>query len=118
MSELLSDPDFVTSFELSISTGRRVRGGEWIESFITETRIGVIQPSSQKDTQYLKEGDKNKLAIRVYSDQSLSASDKNVPKLGDKVKWNNKSYRIASFKDWSQYGYWQALALELDKNEP
>jgi len=113
MSELLTDPDFVTDFVVSITSGERVRGGAWVETIITEDRQGVIQPASQKDTQYLAEGDRSRQSIKIWSADYLSTSDSQLPKLGDKITWHDDIHRIVSVKDWSQYGYWQALAVQV-----
>lgn len=115
MSELLLDPDFVTDFKVKTTSGHRVRGGQWVETAIVVDRHGVIQPAAPKDTQFLPEGDRSRQAIKVYSNEYLSTSDERVPKLGDKITWHDDEHRIVSVKDWSQYGYWQALAVQIMK---
>ena len=113
MSELLLDPDFVTDFVVKVASGYRERGGKWIETLLLEDRRGVIQPASPRDTQYLAEGDKSRQVIKIWSAEYLSTSDERVPKLGDKITWHDDEHRIVHVKDWSQYGYWQALAVQV-----
>lgn len=113
MSELLTDPDFVTDFTVFIAGGHYERGGVWVETLTPENRRGVIQPAAPKDTQYLVDGDKSRQVIKVWSSEYLSTSDERVPKLGDKLTWHGDEHRIVHVKDWSQYGYWQALAVQV-----
>lgn len=112
IAELLHDPDFETSFTVKIASGHRDDSGEWVETVTDEQRLGVVQPASRGDTQYLTEGDKSRVAIKVWSTEYFSASDSRVPKLGDIITWHGNTYRIVNVKDWSQYDYWQALAVE------
>lgn len=113
VSELLRDPDFVTDFVLSISSTSRHDDGSLIESVDNQKKRGVIQPAPSKDTQFLLEGDKHRQAIKVWSDEYLSTVDKRVPQLGDVICWHCSTFRVTSVKDWSQYGYWQAIAVQL-----
>lgn len=113
MSELLTDPDFVTDFIVQVAGGERVRGGEFVETLTQEERRGVVQPAAPKDTQYLADGDKSRQVIKIWSAEYLSTSDERVPKLGDKIIWHDDEHRIVHVKDWSQYGYWQALAVQV-----
>lgn len=113
MSDILSDPDFVTDFIVNVASGTRVRGGAWVETLTPYARRGVIQPASPRDTQYLVDGDKSRQVIKIWSSEYLSTSDERVPKLGDKITWHGDEHRIVHVKDWSQYGYWQALAVQV-----
>lgn len=117
IAELLHDPDFETSFTVKIASGHRDDSGEWVETVTDEQRLGVIQPASKSDTQYLTEGDKTQTAIKVWSTEYFSTSDSRVPKLGDIITWHTSVYRIVNVKDWSQYGYWQALAVETKDDD-
>lgn len=118
MIELLSDPDFVTDFVLGISVGKRTDGGKWVEGEEYHKKEGVIQPAPSKDTQYLEDGDKNRLAIKIWSCEYLSAADRHAPQLGDIIEWHCERFRIVNVKDWSQYGYWQAVAVQLTGGKP
>lgn len=116
MSELLADPDFVTSFTLKETGGYRV-AGKWTETIVETPKEGVIQPMSAGDTRFLQEGDKTKSGIKVYCAFEVSASSELPPKLGDMIDWHNKTYRIAKAPDdWSEYGYWKAIAVQVDEN--
>lgn len=112
IAELIHDPDFETSFTVKIASGVRQDDGSYTEILTEHNRLGVVQPASRGDTQYLTEGDKSRVAIKVWSTEYFSTSDSRVPKLGDIITWHGNQYRIVNVKDWSQYDYWQALAVE------
>lgn len=111
--ELLNDPDFVTEFTLGISTGVRHNDGRFINEVSLHYKKGVIQPANSKDTQYLIDGDKHRQTIKVYAGEYLSPVDKRVPQLGDTICWHCNDYRVVNVDDWSQYGYWKAIAVQL-----
>lgn len=113
ISELLSDPDFVTEFTLKTTGGYRDEGGEWIEQQVATDSSGVVQPAASKDTAFLPDGDKWRQVIKVWSISKITPVNKDTPKLGDKIVWNGKQHRVVNIKDWSQYGYWQAMAVEI-----
>ena len=113
MTELLNDPDFVTDFVLKIAGGDRLADGRFVEKVTCHNKSGVIQPAPSKETQYLTEGDRYRHAIKIWSCEYLSAVDSRVPQLGDILGWHCADYRIVSVKDWSEYGYWQAMAVQL-----
>lgn len=114
MIDLLNDPDFVTDFVLNISSLERLDNGRQVETLTAHNKSGVIQPAPSKDTQYLEEGDQHKYAIKIWSCEYLSPVDKRIPQLGDVIDWHCTTFRITSVKDWSQYGYWQAIAVQID----
>lgn len=112
--ELLTDPDFVTEFTLKTTGGYRV-AGKWTETVVDSVKEGVVQPMQAKDTQFLQEGDKTRSGIKIYCSFEVSASNEAPPKLGDLIVWHNRTYRVAKAPDdWSQYGYWKAIAVEVD----
>lgn len=117
MIELLNDPDFTTDFILKIAGGKRLDNGKFIEGFTCYNRNGVIQPAPQKDTQYLVDGDSNRAAVKIWSSEYVSAADNRAPQLGDIIEWHCNEYRIVSVKDWSQYGYWQSLAVQVMEHD-
>lgn len=117
ISDILHDPDFETEFVLEIKRTERHENGRLIESTDRQSKFGVIQPASLKETQYLDEGDRNKQSINIWSDEYLSAVDNICPQLGDIVEWHCRRYRVVAVKDWSEYGYWKALAVELIRGQ-
>lgn len=74
---------------------------------------GVIQPTTDNKTQYLNDGDRFTPSINIYCGQQLNPTWGDLPQLGDLVKWHERIYRVVSSKDWSQYGFWQAIAIEV-----
>lgn len=113
ISELLHDPDFETEFILNVPESYRHEDGRWIESIKSHKKHGVVQPASTKETQYLTQGDEHRNVINVWSDDYIGAASNQCPSLGDIIEWHCSKYRVVAVKDWSQYGYWKASAIEL-----
>lgn len=116
IAELIDDPDFCTSFTIMVSDSYRQDDGEWIEGFEPYKMTGVIQPASSRDTAHMIDGDEYRGAINVWARQMIATADNSerCAGLGDLIDWHCKRYRVVNSKDWSQYGYWQAMAVEVD----
>lgn len=116
IAELLEDPDFCKDFVLIITGSTRLENGKLIETETPHNVTGVIQPANANDTRVLEQGDQSKRSIKIYLGHEVLAATKTPPKLGDKIKDNDILYRVASYQDWSQYGYSKALAVEIVNN--
>lgn len=110
--EMLHDPDFSTEFTFGIAGGYRTVKGEWVETIASAKKAAVIQPASNRDLKYLAEGDELRQAINIWSTEYLSSTDRLCPQKGDVIGWHDKTYRIVNVEDWSQYGYWKAMAMQ------
>lgn len=113
IADMLNDPDFVTEFIFGIAGGTRTAKGDWIESIDEDKKEAIIQPASKSDTKHLTDGDESRQAINIWSADYMSAVDKVCPQKGDIIGWHDRSYRIVSVDDWSQYGFWYAMAVQL-----
>lgn len=119
VSELLTDPDFATAYQIVRETqGSFVSGGEgeWQAGEPTTLdRFGPVQPSKPEDkVDFLPEGERGKNAINVFSKDEIILSDgKNVQ--SDIILFNGKTWRVANRKPWGLNGYWWAIAVEFQE---
>lgn len=114
--ELLEDPDFCKDFVFIATATTRLENGKLIELDQAHDVTGVIQPANANDTRVLEQGDQSKRSIKIYLAKKVLAATKTPPKLGDKIKDNGLYYRVASYQDWTQYGYSKAVAVEIVNN--
>lgn len=117
MLEVIDDEDFNTSFRLGVSSGHRADDGVWVDGRDWLDLRAVIQPAKGYKTQHLSEGDRHKPAIHVWCGRELNPTYDGVAKKGDLIEWHGKNYQVVEPMDWSQYGYWQALAIQVIRNE-
>ena len=111
--EVINDEAFNTPFLLGRSQGVRQDDGEYIENRNWQDLKAVIQPAKGYKTQHLKEGDKNKPAVNLWCSYELNPTFDGAAVTGDLIDWHQQKYQVVEVMDWSQYGYWYALAVQV-----
>lgn len=112
-ADVVNDEAFVVPFQLARVTTTRARDGSIQAAGAWCAVRGVVQTASGKATQHLTEGERTLPAIKVWAGQALNPTFGDLPQLGDLINWHGRNYRVIEPRDWSQYGYWQALAVEV-----
>jgi hypothetical protein len=110
---VINDAAFNSTFELGSVPIQRHRDGSMSTEVNWCCLNGVVQPVTENRTQHLNEGDRFNPSIHIYCGDVLNPTWGDLPQLGDVVRWHERTYRIVESKDWSQYGFWQAIATEL-----
>lgn len=109
ISEMMTDPDFVSGYILRRPSGSWIGNGVWEETFENFARVGCIQPARNEDVvQFLPEGERNVRAIRVWDKEPVLAGE--TP---DLVTWQDGTYRVVASKPWAPWGYYYAIATEF-----
>lgn len=121
MLDVINDAAFNTSFKLArVPVARHPDGrllGTNPDDLVWQTLSGVAQSAKGKDTQHLQQGDQTKPAITIWCGRVLNPTWGDLPQLGDLIEWHGRTYRVAEPMDWSQYGYWKAVAIEVRQHE-
>ncbi len=110
VSEVLSDPDFASEFDVLRSTETVDERG--LAQFAPKTFrcvTGVVQAASGRTLRMLPDLANMDDVIEVYTRFKLQAlSDHRAP---DIIKWNGRDYLVTKINDWSNYGrgYVQAV---------
>lgn len=121
MLDVISDAAFNTCFKLARVPIKRERDGSITGNNPDDLKWyglnGVVQPAKGKDTKHLQQGDLTKPGIKVWCGRALNPTWGDAPQLGDLIEWHGRTYRIVEQADWSAYGFWKAIALEVRQNE-
>ena len=80
---------------------------------------GCIHPGTPEMVQLLPEEERHKDLIAIYSSFPLSMG--NNPggltwTAADRILYDGRVWKLARLRDWSQFGYYQALAVLTDEN--
>ena len=121
ISFALFDPDMgCANFIVERITYTRSREGT-TSSVRTEQISGCIHPGSAEALKLMPEEEKNEQFIVIYTDYVLSAGtpeDAGASFVGaDRIHWNGQVWRVVKVRDWSTFGYVQALAVKLEEGE-
>ena len=121
MSSAVFDPELgCSSFTVERITYTRSREG-MISSVQTEQASGCIHPGMSEMLKLLPEEEKNEQFIVIYTDYTLSTGtpeDAGASFIGaDRIHWNGQVWRVVKVRDWSAFGYVQALAVKLEEGE-
>lgn len=108
------------SFTVERITYIRSREGTTSRS-VTEQARGCIHPGMAEALKLLPEEEKNEQFIVIYTDYLLSTGtpeDAGVSFVGaDRIHWNGQIWRVVKVRDWSYFGYVQALAVKMEEGE-
>ena len=88
---------------------------------VTEPARGCIQPGTADALKLLPEEEKNEQFIVIYTDYVLGTGtpeDAGASFVGaDRIHWNGQVWRVVKVRDWSAFGYVQALAVKLEEGK-
>lgn len=113
VAELITDPDFATTF-----TRERVDGGfvngRWVNNAPVQLSVvGIIQPAtSPDDLEPLPEGERANEAIRIWSLIEIRKGD-GESVLSDYVIFGGNKYRVYAVKPWALNGFYQSFAVSV-----
>lgn len=121
IASILFDPELgYVPFDVERIIYTRSREGTASRS-VTETARGCIQPGTEDALKLLPEEEKNEQFIVIYTDYVLSTGtpeDAGASFIGaDRIHWNGQFWRVVKVRDWSAFGYVQALAVKLEEGE-
>jgi len=113
------DPELgSTSFIVERITYTRSREGTTSRS-VTEQARGCIHPGTAEALKLLPEEERQEACIVIYTDYPLSTGipeDAGVSFIGaDRIRWNGQTWRVVKVRDWSAFGYVQALAVKMEE---
>ena len=118
VSAALTDPDLgFTAFTVQ-RIMYRLQNGESVPSVQTLPASGCIHPGTPEMVQLLPEEERHEEFIAVYTDFPLSLGENvggaeySVP---DRILWNGETWRVVRVRDWSVFGYYQALAVKMNE---
>ncbi len=115
------DPELgCTVFSVERITYTRSREGTISASRI-EQASGCIHPGTAEALKLLPEEEQSSTYIVIYTDYVLSTGtpeDAGASFVGaDRIHWNGQVWRVVKVRDWSAFGYVQALAVKLEEGE-
>ena len=114
ISSALQDPELgYTSFTVKRITYRR-RNGESVPTEQLISAAGSIHPGTPEMVRLLPREEQHEEFISVYTDFALSLGRNNggtVYSAPDRIEWNGETWRVVKVRDWSAFGYYQALAV-------
>lgn len=120
VTDAILDPEMgLTSFTVDRITYTRSGSGT-AEQKQTFSARGDIHPGTPEMLQLLPEEERHEDFIAVYTDFPLSlGADAGKRFTGpDRILWAEQAWRVVRVRDWSAFGYCQALAVLLREETP
>lgn len=108
ISAILSDPFFITTFNVVQIVGAYDADGLWNSTPTAVSVDGHIQPADG-NLENLPEGVLAKDAIAIYTKTPIIAGNDNLERY--QIEYKSKSYVVINVEDWSNYGYYKAVAV-------
>lgn len=112
-TDVLNDPEEVTSYTLARITLTVDDTGEASRSVAESAVSGVILPATDRQLERMPEGDRGSEVVAVYTETLLTAGTSALAP--DEITWNGRTYRVRQVQDWMAVaGYCMALAVSVD----
>ena len=114
ISQVMMDPELGTVlFTVERSVWKRDQGENVLLARSTASAVGCIHPGNAETLSQLPEEDRHEEHIVIYTAYPLSLGQNAgitfTPP--DRIRWNDRIWRVVRVKDWSLFGYIQALAV-------
>ena len=118
MSEIIKSPEFAQSFTVMRSKGEFVNG-RWTEDTPTSIAMyGVILPVQGVDLIQAAEADRTKGLLEFFSTQPMYITRRETSTMeagtSDTIVWHGSTYIIHNIKDYSDFGFYSAIATRTD----
>ncbi len=131
LSSVLADPDLgFTGFTVQRTAYTRQSGAS-VPSVQTLPASGCIHPGTPEMLQLLSEEERHEDFIAVYTGFPLSLGENpgchpeqsegsgshlcsDTYFTPDRILWNGNTWRVVRIRDWSVFGYYQALAVRMN----
>ena len=118
VSAALTDPDLgFTAFTVQRITYTR-QNGTSVPSVRTLDASGCIHPGAPEMIRLPPEEERHEEFIAVYTGFALSAGENDGGETWtapDRILWNGETWRVAEVRNWSAFGYVQALAMRMQE---
>ena len=108
--ELMSDPDFASTFLVRRPRGDRDDAGVFqVLDYTDITMVGVVQPADPAAVAMLPEGERLGNVIEVWSAAEIRTGDA-AESLADMIVVDGETFRVIKSEDWSANGYSHVFA--------
>ena len=113
-SSELADPELGYCGFTVLRTSYRRADGAPVPSVRRYAAAGCVHPGTPETLRLLPEEDRNEEYIEVYTDFPLclgengGGTEYTAP---DRILWNGEAWRAVTVRNWSNFGYRQALAV-------
>lgn len=117
VSRVINDPRFSQSFKVFRKSGEWLKG-RFIQNEVEINISGVITPAKAKEIEMIPEGDRvgGEISIHATSKLNVTRALENEEGTSDEVEWQGERYKLYQVNNYSQYGYYSAIAMRLVSN--
>ena len=116
ISAALTDPEMgFATFTVQRYSYRR-QNGQSIPSVQILQASGCVHPGAPETLQLLPEEERHEEYIEVYTGFALNIGEDDggaTYTAPDRILWNGNTWRVVKVRDWSGFGYVQALAVRM-----
>ena len=109
VSELISDPDFCTTFIVEKKSSGKWSKGQPVYELTRTTVTGIVAPSASEDLSLMPESDRKHGMKTFYTDTDMRLEVSDTEKTSDICIWNGKRYKLINGWNYSNNGYYKAM---------
>jgi len=118
LSMVVNANEFAQPYQIVRSNGGSYVDGVWTPNTETVQGFGTITPATPKQIEMLPEGDVVTSAMAFHSEAPIFTTRENgedgQPGSSDILVWRGKNLRVLQVLEYSDYGYFLAIATRMD----
>ena len=114
----LADPELGFTAFTVLRTTYRLQDGTSVPEVQTLPASGCIHPGTPETVRLLPEEEQHEDFIAVYTGFPLSMGSNpggTTWTAADRILYDGRVWKLAKLRDWSQFGYYQGLAVLTDE---
>jgi hypothetical protein len=112
VSEVVLSSEFAEAFSVARGSGEFQAGG-WSQQTSTVPLYGVVNPATARQLEMLPEGDRPTEALVFFCTKPLYVTSQDRGGTSDVITWRSEQYRILSVMNYSNRGYYMAIAERM-----
>lgn len=116
VSDIVNDSDLGSNFVIQRSTGSFQFGGWQPDAPQNIQAFGPVRNTSGKELKMVPEGDQASELLTFHSTTRMFITSATGNQTSDVLQWQNDLYRVITVKNYSEQGYWLAIASRIAGN--
>lgn len=117
VSDVVNDPDLCSNFQILQMFGKFTPDGWTITQSTLVNTFGAVRNMSGKDLEMIPEADRVREAVSFRTTTALyETNETSSNRISDILIWQGNQYKILTVKNYSEQGYWLAIAHRLPQS--
>jgi hypothetical protein len=116
ISEILNDQDVCSDFQIIRTKGKFAAGGWQSDPSVTIQSFGAVRNTAGKELDMVPEADRTRELLTFRTVDQIFVTGEVNSEISDILLFQGASYRVLTANNYSEQGYWLAIATRMAGN--